>query len=107
MIAPSSTNGVLALLAAALAVVEFLRGEPVPWEAKPGLLARARLRPASARAIALRLVPGGSIRRARIEVKRDLLIFSYSIKRHGTRGLTSVEVEVDAMTGRVVRAPAG
>jgi uncharacterized membrane protein YkoI len=103
MIAPSLTNGVLALLAAVLALVEFLQGEGALPEERPDLLAHARLSPASARRIALRLVPGGSIRRERLEVKRRRLVFAFRIKRAGRHGLASVDV--DAMTGRVFGSP--
>lgn len=74
---------------------------PLPVkEEKPGLLARAKVTPDSARAIALRAVAkGGKIAAAEIEEEGGKLVYSFDIKIPRKKGID--EVLVDAMTGKV------
>ena len=69
-------------------------------EEKPGLLARAKVTPDSARATALRAVAkGGKIAAAEIEEEGGKLVYSFDIKIPRKKGID--EVLVDAMTGKV------
>lgn len=54
----------------------------------------------SARALALRTVPGGAIRSSELEQERGKLIYSFDVKVPGKRGIE--EVNVDAKTGALV-----
>lgn len=54
----------------------------------------------SARALALRTVPGGAIRSSELERERGKLIYSFDVKVPGKRGIE--EVNVDAKTGALV-----
>ena len=94
------TAGLLAVLAG-LAGRATAQSTPVPIkEEKPGLLARATVRPDSARAIALRAVArGGKIAAAEIEEEGGKLVYSFDIKIPRKKGID--EVLVDAMTGKV------
>ena len=66
----------------------------------PGLLAQATVPLDSAKAIALRAVPGGRIKESELEHEHDVLVYSFDIKVAGKRGVE--EIQVDARTGRVV-----
>jgi hypothetical protein len=68
-------------------------------EESPGLLARARVTEAEARALALARVPAGRVVDAEIEEEDGRLLYSYDLELDGQPGLTGVEI--DAMTGAV------
>jgi len=69
-------------------------------EAKPGLLAQAKIKPDSARAIALARVPSGNVHMQEIERERGRLVYSFDVAQANKSGYQ--EVLVDANTGRVV-----
>ena len=54
----------------------------------------------SARALALRTVPGGAIQSSELEQERGKLIYSFDVKVPGKRGIE--EVNIDAKTGALV-----
>jgi hypothetical protein len=69
-------------------------------EDRPGLLAQATVRPEAALQTARARVPGGQLREAEIEIKRNRLVYSFEFTVQGQRG--SREVNVDARTGEVI-----
>ena len=75
-------------------------GAQVHIRASKRLQAQATISGDSAIAIALRQVPGGTIREAELEVEHKRLIYSFDVKVAGKPGIT--EVNVDAKTGAVV-----
>lgn len=75
---------------------------PTMKEARHGLLAQAKINPDTARAIALRRVPGGQIQEAEVEMEHKKLVFSFDITVPGRKGIE--EVLVDALTGEVLSA---
>ncbi len=71
-------------------------------EAKPGLLAKARISADAARKTAVDHVKGGSIKEEEIEEEGGRLVFSFDIKVPGKSGIE--EVLVDAQSGAIVSA---
>ena len=69
-------------------------------EDKPGLLARARVTPDSARRLALAQVANGMIDEEEIEEEHGKLVYSFDIKVRGRRGVE--EVQIDALSGAMV-----
>jgi len=69
-------------------------------EEKSGLLKQARITPEAATTTALARVPGGKLKSGEIEKEDGRLIYSLVIKVEGKKGVE--EVNVDAMTGKVV-----
>ena len=69
-------------------------------EEKPGLLARARVTPDSARRLALAQVANGAIAEEEIEEEHGKLVYSFDIKVRGRRGVE--EVLIDALSGVMV-----
>jgi hypothetical protein len=61
---------------------------------------KPKIAEAQARATALALVPGGKVQAHELETEDGTLIYSYEIKVAGKSGIE--EVNVDAMTGKVV-----
>jgi len=70
-------------------------------EEAPGLLARATVTDAVARATALARVPGGEVVKAVLEEEDGVLLYSYDIEVKGQEGIE--EVHIDAKTGAVLR----
>ena len=68
------------------------------------LVAKAKISEDSARAIALKRVPG-TLHSTELERKRGRLMYDFKIQRNGRKGTT--EVEVNAMTGRIIAVNAG
>jgi uncharacterized membrane protein YkoI len=64
------------------------------------LRAQAKISEDSARAIALRRVPGGTIQELELEREGGRLLYSWDIKVAGKPGIT--EVHVSAITGRIL-----
>jgi uncharacterized membrane protein YkoI len=62
------------------------------------LVSQAKVNEDSARAVALKRVPG-TVQSTTLERKRGRLIYEFEIKRDGRQGLT--KVDVNAMNGRV------
>lgn len=69
-------------------------------EEKPGMLKAAKITPEAATATALAKVPGGAVRSGEIEKEDGKTIYTFIIKVPGKSGVE--EVNVDAMTGKVV-----
>jgi hypothetical protein len=69
-------------------------------EEKSGLLARARVTEAEARALALARVPAGRVVDAELEEEDGRLVYSYDLELDGQPGI--MDVEIDAMTGEVL-----
>src|SRR5881296_109179 len=68
------------------------------------LVAKAKISEDSARAIALKRVPG-TLHSTELERERTRLMYDFKIQRNGRKGTT--EVEVNAMTGRIIAVKAG
>jgi uncharacterized membrane protein YkoI len=64
------------------------------------LVSKTKITEDSARAIALRRVPGGTIQELELEREDGKLVYSFDIKVAGKAGIT--EVQVDAVTGKIV-----
>lgn len=64
------------------------------------LRATAKVSEDSARAIALKVVPGATVQAAEIEKEKGKVIWSFDLKVAGKKGIE--EVNVNAMTGKVV-----
>jgi len=64
------------------------------------LAAHAKISEDSARAVALRRVPGGMIQELELEREGGKLVYSFDIKVARKAGIT--EVQVDALTGKIV-----
>jgi uncharacterized membrane protein YkoI len=69
-------------------------------EAKPGMLARARVTPDSARKLALAQVANGVIDEQEIEQEHGKLVYSFDIKVAGRSGIE--EIQIDALSGAMV-----
>ncbi len=84
-----------------LIVTAAVAQDPRPMkEAKPGLLAQAKIAPETARTTALSQVKGGTIKEEEIEQEHGKLVYSFDIQAPGKSGIE--EVQVDARTGKVV-----
>ncbi|MFN2571836.1 MAG: PepSY domain-containing protein [Gemmatimonadales bacterium] len=70
-------------------------------EVPDSLVAKAKITEDSARAVALKRVPGGTIQGLELENEHGHLIYSWDIKVAGKPGIT--EVHVSALNGRVLR----
>jgi len=68
------------------------------------LVSKAKINEDSARAIALKRVPG-TVQSVDLERERGRLLYDFKIQRTGRKSTT--EVEVSAMTGRVVAVNSG
>ena len=69
-------------------------------EDKPGLLARAKISPDSARHLARARVANATIAEEGIEVEKGKLVYSFDMRTSGRRGID--EVVVDALTGAII-----
>lgn len=69
-------------------------------EEKPGMLARARVTPDSARKLALAQVANGTINEQEIEEEHGKLLYSFDIKVAGRSGIE--EIQIDALSGALV-----
>jgi uncharacterized membrane protein YkoI len=67
----------------------------------PALAAEAKIAEEAALALALSRVPGGQVLVLELEREEGKLIYAFDIKVPGKPG--TYEVEIDAITGRVVR----
>jgi uncharacterized membrane protein YkoI len=78
---------------------------PSPTRNVPdSLVSKAKVTEDSARAVALKRVPG-TVQDTELSRERSRLLWEFKIQRNGRKGTT--EVEVNAMTGRVVSVSAG
>jgi len=64
------------------------------------LHAAAKVTEDSARAIALKAVPGATVKEGELEKENGKLIWSFDLKVAGKKGVE--EVQVDAITGKIV-----
>ena len=67
------------------------------------LVSKAKISEDSARAVALKRVPG-TVQSVELERERGHLMYEFGIQRNGRKGTT--EVEVNAMTGRIIAVEA-
>lgn len=96
------TSAIFSLSLLALGTGGVAAQQPTPpiKEERAGLLRLAKVPADTARAIALRAVPGGTIKSAEIEEEGGRLVYSFDLVVAGKRGVQ--EVLVDAKTGKVV-----
>lgn len=64
------------------------------------LRATAKVSEESARAIALKAVPGSTVKEGELEKENGKLVWSFDLKVAGKKGVE--EVQVDAITGKVI-----
>jgi uncharacterized membrane protein YkoI len=88
----------IALMAVALAGCETEGHNKEAKQAK--WIAEAKVSQADAQATALAQAPNGSVKESELEKEHGKLIWSFDIATPGTTDIT--EVNVDAMTGKVV-----
>ena len=90
------------LTSIALAAVLFQQPAPPAYkrDVPDSLAAKVKVSEDSARAIALRRVPGGTIQALELEREGGTLLYSWDIKVAGKPGIT--EVHVNALTGRIL-----
>jgi uncharacterized membrane protein YkoI len=69
-------------------------------EVPDSLLLLTKINEDSARAVALKRVPGGTVQALELEHEHGKLIWSFDVKVKGKAGIT--EVNVDAMDGTIV-----
>ena len=90
---------ILALVAALSLPASRLAGQEAMKRNVPdSLVSKARITEDSARAVALKRVPG-TVQSVELERKRGRLVYEFDIKRNGRQGVTMVDV--NAMNGRV------
>ena len=99
---PKSSGRIAATILAMACVLPLtsLAEDTAMKEEAPGLLKLAKVSPEVATATAQGQVPGGQIEAAEIEKEDGKLIYSFEMKIAGKSGVE--EVNVDALTGRVV-----
>lgn len=88
----------LSLAAGRLAAQEPTRNVP------DSLMSKAKITEDSARAVALKRVPG-TVQGTELERERGRLMWDFKIQRTGRKGTT--EVEVNAMTGKIIAVQSG
>jgi uncharacterized membrane protein YkoI len=93
----------LALIAALSLPAGRLVAQDVQRNVPDSLVSKAKISEDSARAVALKRVPG-TVERVELARARGRLLYEFWIKRDGRKGTT--EVEVNAATGRVVAVKA-
>lgn len=88
-----------ATLGAASAGAQSVQAKKVSTK-EAAMRAEAKVSEDSARAIALRVVPGGTVKEGELEREKGKLLWSFDIKVAGKKGVE--EVQVDAITGKVI-----
>ncbi len=94
-------------LVAAVSFASSLAAQEAPGATRnvpDSLMSKAKISEDSARAVALKRVPG-TVQGTELERERARLMWEFKIQRTGRKGTT--EVEVNAMTGRVIAVNAG
>jgi uncharacterized membrane protein YkoI len=94
-----STLTLAAALACAAGSLSAQDAQAPTRDVPDSLVARAKVSEDSARAIALKRVPG-TVQGTELSRERGRLLYEFKIQRSGRKGTT--EVEVNAMTGKVV-----
>jgi hypothetical protein len=92
--------GVFLMASARLAVAQQGTTNPGSPKIDPKLAAAAKISLDSARVIALRAVPRGTVASEELEREHGRLIYSFDMKMPGRQGVQ--EVNVNAITGAVV-----
>ena len=100
----SVSLGLVAVLSLAtvggLAAQQPATGPAYKRDVPAELLAQTKISEDSARTIALKRVPGSAVKELELEREHGLLIWSFDLTVPGKRGVE--EVEVDALTGKIV-----
>jgi uncharacterized membrane protein YkoI len=98
----SPRNLIAALLVSLVAVAAGAQQNKVEKLTKKELALRAEAKVSedSARAIALKVVPGATVKEGELEKEKGKLIWSFDLKVAGKKGVE--EVQVDAVTGKVI-----
>ena len=89
-------------LVAAVCVAGSLAAQEAPGATRnvpDSLVSQAKINEDSARAVALKRVPG-TVQGVALEHERGRLMWDFKVQRNGRKGTT--EVEVNAMTGKVI-----
>jgi uncharacterized membrane protein YkoI len=94
-----STLTVAAALACAAGNLAAQDAQAPTRDVPDSLVAKAKVSEDSARAIALKRVPG-TVQGVELSRERGRLLYEFKIQRNGRKGTT--DVEVNAMTGKVV-----
>jgi len=94
----------LTIVAAVTCAAGSLAAQEPTRNVPDSLVAKAKISEDSARAIALKRVPG-TLQSTELERERGRLMYDFKIQRNGRKGTT--EVEVNAMTGRIIAVNAG
>ncbi len=94
----------LALIAALSLPAGRLVAQDATRNVPDSLVSKAKVSEDSARAVALKRVPG-TVQGVALERERSRLMWDFKIQRTGRKGAT--EVEVNAMTGRIIAVQAG
>ncbi len=94
----------LTIVAAVTCAAGSLAAQEPTRNVPDSLVAKAKISEDSARAIALKRVPG-TLHSTELERERGRLMYDFKIQRNGRKGTT--EVEVNAMTGRIIAVNAG
>lgn len=81
-------------------VTRGARARTYKREVPDSLLSRVTISEDSARAIALRQVPGGRVQALELEYEDGALLYSWDIKVRGKAGIT--EVHISAIDGKVL-----
>jgi uncharacterized membrane protein YkoI len=102
MMRPFSMVALIAALS--LPAGRLVAQDAVQRNVPDSLVSKAKISEDSARAVALKRVPG-TVQRTDLVRARRRLLYEFWIARDGRKGTT--EVEVNAMTGKVVAVKAG
>src|SRR5216117_1921332 len=94
----------LTIVAAVTCAAGSLAAQEPTRNVPDSLVAKAKISEDSARAIALKRVPG-TLQSTELERERGRLMYDFKIQRTGRNGTT--EVEVSAMNGKVVAVNSG
>ncbi len=97
---PTRATPFLAIACALLLTGTAASAQATMKEEKPGLLAKAKITPDSARKLAIGRVKNGTIAEEEIEMENGKLVFSFDITVQGRTGVD--EVLIDARTGALV-----
>ncbi len=101
MPSPKRLLALMSMLVGASLIASNAAAAQAPFkEEKPGLMARARITPDSARKLALARVPNGKIAEEELEEENGKLVFSFDITVAGKTGVD--EVQINALTGALV-----
>ncbi len=89
----------LTLVAAVCVTGSLAAQEAATRNVPDSLVSKAKINEDSARAVALKRVPG-TVQGVALEHERGRLMWDFKVQRNGRKGTT--EVEVNAMTGKII-----